>query len=263
VYRWDPADYQAHSPAQKEWADELIEKIGLAGTERVLDIGCGDGKITAGIAGRVPDGFVLGIDSSPDMIRFAEQEYPEERYPNLSFLQMDMRDIGFSESFDIVFSNAAMHWVADHRPVLAAIRMSLVRGGRLLFQMGGQGNAARFVTVLDTIMAAPSWEEYFRGFSHPYYFPSAAEYRPLLEAAGFDRIRVELIPKTMAYPDRDGVLGWMRTTWLPYTQRAPERVQQKFLDELLSEYLSRFPPDPDGCIRVPMVRLEAEAFRSD
>ena len=98
--RWNPSDYAAHSSAQESWARELVEKLALAGHEHVLDIGCGDGRITAGIARRVPDGRVVGADSSGEMVRHAEETFPPERHPNLSFVKADARVLPFRDEFD-------------------------------------------------------------------------------------------------------------------------------------------------------------------
>src|SRR4051812_48653879 len=114
---WDANEYAKHSSVQQHWARELIDKLAWRGDERVLDIGCGDGKVTAEIArAAVPRGSVLGIDSAPQMIRFASEHFAD--VPNLRFRQMDASDIALRGQFDVVFSNAALHWVIDHRPVL-------------------------------------------------------------------------------------------------------------------------------------------------
>jgi trans-aconitate 2-methyltransferase len=108
----------------------------------VLNIGCGDGKVTAIIARSVPDGSVVGIDNSEDVILFARNYVPQDRFPGLSFIRMDTRCLAFDEKFDFIFSNAALHWIRDQRDVLAGIKDCLLFGGRLLIQMGGKGNAA-------------------------------------------------------------------------------------------------------------------------
>jgi trans-aconitate 2-methyltransferase len=84
-------------------ARELIAKLDLLGFERVIDIGCGDGKVTAAIASTMPNGTVTGIDSSPEMIGFAQQHFPKTCHPNLTFIRMDARYLTFSEEFDIIF----------------------------------------------------------------------------------------------------------------------------------------------------------------
>ncbi len=81
TYKWDPNQYHISSEAQKKLALELLSKAGLRGNESVLDLGCGDGKITAKIANLVPEGWVIEIDSSPEMIKFAQEHYPAKEYP--------------------------------------------------------------------------------------------------------------------------------------------------------------------------------------
>ncbi len=128
-FTWNAADYHTSSPAQYQWAQELIAKLGLAGNERVLDIGCGDGKVTAEISRHLPEGKVTGVDNSPEMIRFAFDHFPRTEYRNLTFVRMDARELSFLEEFDVVFSNAALHWIPDHKPVLTGIARSLHPGG--------------------------------------------------------------------------------------------------------------------------------------
>ncbi|MGD0535093.1 MAG: methyltransferase domain-containing protein [Methanoregula sp.] len=258
-FRWDAEDYARSSPAQKQWSRELIQKINLSGRERVLDIGCGDGTVTAAIAECVPEGSVIGIDRSPGMIRFAREQFPHDAYPNLSFAEGDAQNLGFSGEFDIVFSNAALHWVYDQGPVLTGIARALRDGGRMIVQMGGKGNAAQVFIALDALLADPGWGQYFCDFSFRYGFFSPSEYRPWLETAGLLPVRVELIPKEMVYPARDGFCGWLRTTWLPYLERVPEARRSEFVDALADTVLALYPPDPDGAVHIEMMRLEVEA----
>lgn len=260
-YQWNPSDYRRHSSAQQLWARELIDKLRLRGDEAVLDLGCGDGKVTAEIAARVPQGSVLGVDRSEGMIDFARSSFPAEAFPNLRFRTADARALPFAGEFTVVFSNAALHWVRDHRPVLHGIARSLKPGGRTLLQMGGQGNAAGVLSVLDELTASSPWREHFDAFSCPYGFHSPADYRIWLEEAGLEPRRVELIPKDMIHAGSDGLAGWIRTTWLPYTERVPEADRDAFVAEVVRRYVERFPPDARGQVHVAMVRLEVEATR--
>ena len=114
TYRWDSRDYELHSSGQRRWARELIAKLSLEGTEELLDIGCGDGKVTAEIAGLLGEGRVIGIDSSESMIALATTRYPPADHSNLSFRLMDAVNMHFDGLFDVVFSNAALHWVRNH-----------------------------------------------------------------------------------------------------------------------------------------------------
>jgi len=108
--KWDPADYHKHSYPQYAFALGLVERLRLLGNERILDVGCGDGKITAELAARVSHGSVLGIDTSADMIAFAQNMFPPSVYPNLSFCYGDAAKLTFSQEFDVIVSFACLHW---------------------------------------------------------------------------------------------------------------------------------------------------------
>ncbi len=259
---WNADDYCQHSTAQQSWARELIGKLELRGDEHILDVGCGDGKITAEIASCVPHGSVTGIDNSSAMIDLARQHYPVSQHQNLSFSLVDAAELNFVKQFDIIFSNAVLHWIHDHTPVLAGIYKALVPGGRILLQMGGRGNADGILQMMDLLQARSEWHDFFSNFEFPYNFPDSHDYAFLLTQAGFSKQRVELFPKDMVYKDKAGLAGWVRTTWMPYTNRIPKVLRDKFIDDMVMEYLVHVPPDEIGKIHVAMVRLEVEAFKS-
>jgi trans-aconitate 2-methyltransferase len=261
MYQWDAEEYRASSSNQKKWALELLSKLDLGGSERVLDIGCGDGEITAAIAQRVPRGSAVGIDSSRDMVDLAVTHYPPERCPNISFVLKDAREIDFDEEFDAVFSNACLHWVIDHRSVLTGIRRCLKPSGRLLLQMGGKGNAVTVLEAIDAVLKMPRWVGHFEGFCFPYAFYGPDDYRPWLAALGFQADRVELLPKDMVHEGEKAFAAWLRTTWLPYTERVPEPLREEFIDEIVAAHARMRPPDLDGSIHFTMVRLEVEATK--
>jgi len=256
---WNARDYAQHSSAQQQWAEELLPKLGLQGDESLLDLGCGDGKITALLAARLPRGQVLGVDLSPAMIELAQSRFPPTAYPNLAFVPMDAARLTLEPRFDRVFSNATLHWVADHLAVLRGVRACLRPGGRILLQMGGRGNAAAVFQALAEVVARPVWRGAFAGFANPYAFYGPEEYRQWLPQAGFHPLRVELIPKDMQHADAAGLRGWLRTTWFPYTDRLPAERRETFLAEVVAAYLHHHPVDPSGGTHVAMVRLEVEA----
>ncbi len=261
TYQWNAAEYARSSRVQQQWARELIGKLRLNGDERVLDIGCGDGKVTAEIAGCVVAGSVLGIDNSEAMIVLAQSQYTPESFLNLRFQLGDATRLPFNNKFDVVFSNATLHWILDHRPVLHGIKRSLVRGGRMLLQMGGHGNAAEVIAAFEQLMVVNEWYTFFYGFRFPYGFFTVEEYRPWLREAGLQEIRMELIPKIAVHEDRTAFEGWIRTTWLPYTQRVPVEKREEFITLLADMYLQQHPADGEGKVHVRMSRLEVEALK--
>jgi trans-aconitate 2-methyltransferase len=258
AYQWNAADYARNSASQFHWAQELIGKLHLQGNERVLDIGCGDGKVTALLAQSVPDGNVVGIDRSGEMTRLARRTFAAQA-TNLAFAQMDAARLGFCSAFDAAFSNATLHWVKDQRGVLEGMSRALQPGGRLIFQMGGKGNASQIIAAFEEVMARQPWCSFFNTFTFPYSFLGPDDYAPLLRASGLREIRLELIPKDMQQSGREGLAGWVRTTWLPYLERVPSEQRQVFLDEALDAYLRAVPLDENGTAHVSMVRLEVEA----
>lgn len=262
-YQWNAKDYQQNSAMQKQWAEELIAKLNLTGTEAVMDVGCGDGKVTAEITGHLPHGQVIGIDNSEAMIELANREYPSKRFPNLLFQQMDARKLRFNNQFDWVFSNAVLHWIDDHERVLLGMFQSLKPGGKILLQMGAQHGVRAFMDTLEQVMALPQWRDFFIGFQCPYNFKSVADYQTLLPAAGFAIERLELIEKYAAHQNAEAFMGWIRTTWMPYTERVPEFQRQQFIDAIVAQYLQANPAKRDGRVAVSMVRLEVEAIKLD
>lgn len=258
MYKWDPSDYTTQSSNQQQWAQELITKLALKGNEKILDIGCGDGKVTAEIASHVPSGFVVGIDSSDEMLIFARGEFPETNYPNLTFKHIDARELNFNREFDVVFSNAALHWIVDHRSVLNGIKKSLKPSGKVLLQMGGKGNAASVFEILDVLLKNEKWSRYFKDFSFPYGFYSPEEYKVWMDEAGFRTKRIELIHKDMKIKGREGLSGFIRSTWLPYTQRIPEDMRTEFIDTVVDQYLEEHHLDKAGFVHIGMIRLEVE-----
>jgi len=260
LYKWDAGDYNRNSSAQQEWARELVDKLQLHGNERVLDIGCGDGKISAEIAAWVPQGTVVGLDISEEMIGYARQQFPPEKFSNLQFELGDASKLNYTQEFDVAFSNATLHWIIDHVPVLNGIAQSLKPLGKVLLQMGGKGNAAEILALANKRCESGKWSTYFKDFKTPYGFYGPEEYTDWLEQAGLTAKRIELLPKDMIHSRKDALAGWVRTTWLPYTQRIPAEMQASYIAEIVEEYLDMYPPDRDGRTHVQMYRLEVEAL---
>jgi trans-aconitate methyltransferase len=261
TYQWNAVEYAKSSGVQQQWARELIRKLNLNGNETLLDIGSGDGKVTAEIATHLPNGSVVGIDSSEEMIKLAQQTYARDAFPNLQFQQEDATRLSFENKFNIVFSNATLHWILDHRPVLCGIFASLRHGGKVLLQMGGCGNAGEVMDALTRIIKKEEWRKFFDGFSFSYGFYSPDEYRVWLREAELVARRVELIPKDAEHQGRSGFESWIRTTWLPYIQQVPVEKRELFVSQLADEYLQHHSVDENGKVHVKMVRLEIEALK--
>jgi trans-aconitate methyltransferase len=255
---WSAADYASNSSVQQTWARELIAKLNLHGNERILDVGCGDGKVTAELARAVPHGSIVGVDASPQMIEFATRWFSA---PNLEFHVMDARKIQFVRKFDLVFSNAALHWVDDHQAFLRGAASVLRPGGHLVVSCGGKGNAHNVFLALRPEMRLKRWREFFRKMEVPYFFYSPEEYEKWLPRFGFETRSVKLAPKDATYEGPQGFAAWLRTTWMPYTQRVPEQIREEFISAVVDRYVAKHRVDANGFVHVRMIRLEIDATR--
>jgi trans-aconitate methyltransferase len=255
--KWNANDYADNSSAQEIWAKELIEKLALQGKEHLLDIGCGDGKITHTLSRELTGGRVVGIDQSPNMIELASKKFNEN---NLSFLVMDATRVSLSEKFDIVFSNAALHWIKDHKKILIHIKKHLNPNAKILFQMGGYGNAAGIMEIVTQAAESPKWADYFETFINPYHFYKIRDYEDWLFQTGYKAKRVQLIAKDMVHENSDKLKGWLRTTWFPYTDQLPDNEKETFLTHVVEQYIQNNPIDSAGKTHVKMIRLEVEAI---
>ncbi len=260
--KWNAAEYAANSVVQQTWARELIARLNLRGDEHILDLGCGDGKITAELARSVPRGAVTGADASAEMIAFARQKFPPAKIANLKFEIADAREIRFREKFDLIFSNAALHWVDDHENFLRGAASVLQPGGRLVVSCGGKGNAHEVFLALRPEMRLKRWRQYFRKMPLPYFFYAPANYAKWLPKQGFEVKLLKLTPKDATYQGAEGFATWLRTTWLPFIQRVPENLREEFIAAVTQRYLAKHPPDAEGKVHVRMVRLEIEAEKS-
>ena len=129
TFEFDGEKYQKASRHQLEWGNKLISQLSLKGNETILDLGCGDGALTAQLAMLVPDGAAKGIDASLGMIETAHKH--EEK--NLQFAQMNIDCMDFENEFDVIFSNAALHWIKDHEKLLRHSWRALKENGVILW----------------------------------------------------------------------------------------------------------------------------------
>jgi trans-aconitate methyltransferase len=178
-FTWNAQDYARNSRMQEDFGRKHLGALNLAGSEAVLDIGCGDGRLTAEIARRVPGGRVVGIDSSPDMIAAARETFGTQ-HPNLTFKLMSATDLPFRKEFDLVFSTSALHWIKDHSVLLSRIAQSLKPGGRIYLVFGARGTLSELAPVIERLMEGPDWKVSFQNFDAPFGFYGAEEYRPWL-----------------------------------------------------------------------------------
>lgn len=128
----DPGHYVKNSSLQNSLAQAILSNYPLSPFAHILDVGCGDGRITAGLAGRANQGTVIGVDPSPGMIEFAVRSFPKEEFPNLDFQIGMAEDIAFSQQFDLVVAFSCFHWFKNPKKAICQLSASLKQGGEIL-----------------------------------------------------------------------------------------------------------------------------------
>jgi trans-aconitate methyltransferase len=236
MVEWNAGEYNRHSDLQAAMAEEELGRLALEGAERILDIGCGDGKITAEIAARVPRGSVLGVDPSRDMIAFATRNFGPATRANLRFEVADVRRLGYREGFDRVVSFNALHWVPEQDLALRSIRGALVDAGQALLRFVPEGSRRSLEDVIEDVCRLPQWAGYFTGFPKPYAHFSPEEYGELASRNGFRVLRMGLEDRAWDFQTREAFAAFARATFVEWTRHLPEGDWPAFLSEVLDRY---------------------------
>lgn len=213
---WNAARYARNAAFVPALGTPVAELLAPQAGERILDLGCGDGVLTAQLA--ASGAAVIGIDASPELVVAANERGIDARV-------MDGHALDFDGEFDAVFSNAALHWMREPQRVLAGVRRALKPGGRFVGEFGGHGNVAAIVTALRAALCANDAGEP----AFAWFFPSADEYARQLQAHGFEVESIALIPRPTPLPT--GIAGWLRTFADPFLYGVEPSVRRRVLED--------------------------------
>ena len=206
--RWDGQKYRENSDSQERFALMGVDRLALQGHERVLDVGCGDGRVTAEIARRVPRGRVLGIDASASMIEACTESHRDQA--NLAFQVADATAFRVDDPFDAAVSFSALHWVADLPAAVARIHAALKPGGALLIGMGGAQHGA-----IAEVFRRERWRQAMTGRPRTFHGRAREELDAILKDGGFIQVDVRAIEGERIYPSEQALLDWIMA-WLPH-----------------------------------------------
>ena len=196
-HEWNPALYATHAAFVPVLGGAVLEMLAPQPGERILDLGCGDGVLTAQIA--APGANVVGIDGDTAMVGAA-------RDAGIDAHVMDARAMTFTHEFDAVFTNAALHWVGQPALVSAGVARALKPGGRYVGEFGGHGNIAAIRVAVRCVLATRGYRVEPMETS---YYPTAEGFRNILETAGFIVNSCEIIPRPTPLPT--GMVAWLNT----------------------------------------------------
>jgi trans-aconitate 2-methyltransferase len=233
---WNAAEYTRISELQAAMAEEALALLTLTDSERVLDIGCGDGRITAQIAARVPRGAVVGVDSSSAMIAFASEHFGRAERSNLRFETADARRLSFREEFDLVVSFNALHWVPEQDAALRSVRSAMKPDGRAQLRLVPKGERKSLENVIEETRLSPRWGRYFAGFHDPYLHLTPEEYAALAERNGLRVCRIHTEDKAWDFKSREAFFAFGSVTFVEWTRLLREDERADFITDVLDRY---------------------------
>ena len=253
--QWNPNLYDQSHQFVSQYGEGILAYLQPKKGERILDIGCGTGDLTQQIAQQGIE--VIGIDSSAEMIKRAE-----EKFPSISFYKMDAKHIAFKQSFDAIFSNAVFHWIREKEQVIQQLHKVLKKGGRLVAEFGGKDNVGNLIATMKTVLAERGHT--IRDSFHPWYFPSIGEYTSLLEQYQFRVLHAEHFDRWTPLNGEMGMRKWF-LMFGDYFFQNISLAEQELIFEEVEERL-RGEHYQDGVwyadykrIRVVAVKLGAES----
>lgn len=257
IFEFDGEKYKKASKHQKEWGSRLLAELSLDGNEEILDLGCGDGGLTEQLAQLVPNGKVLGIDASMGMITTAKKRIK----PNLRFMQMDINAIDFHSMFDVIFSNATLHWIKDHEGLLQKASRALKENGVLLWDFAGDGNCSNFFEVIREKIQSEKYRQYFSDFEWPWYMPTKDEYEKIIAASGYSTYTIDEVNKDRFLSNVDEMIKWIdQPSIVPFISIIPEEMKMEFRDDVIKS-MSAKTLQPDGTCFETFRRIQIKARR--
>jgi trans-aconitate 2-methyltransferase len=250
---WDGRSYDRISGPMEQLGREVLDRLPLRGDETVLDAGCGSGRVTQALIERLPDGHVIGVDGSPEMIRVAQERLPAGT--ELLVQDLTRLDLGPGRTVDAVLSTATFHWIADHDALFVALAHALRDGGRLEAQCGGHGNVDGVHAAARTIGGREPYTAHLAGWAGPWNFSTPQDAERRLQAAGFANVQATLVPRPV-HPEEP--LEYLRTIVLgSHVQRLPEALRDAYVHDVAAAL-----QEQDGRVTIDYVRLNLSAVRA-
>ena len=231
---WNAASYHKVSGPQTEWGRRVLSRLMLDGTERVIDAGCGTGRLTAELMARLPEGRLVAIDRSWNMLLTARANLRPDFGGRVSFVRVELPAMPFHAWADLVFSTATFHWVRDHHALFGNIFQALRPGGRLFAQCGGGPNLARARALAEQVMRQDPFAAYFEDWHSVWEYATPDVTAARLRAAGFADVTTSLEEAPTTLADEASYREFVTTViYNQHLARIPEpALHTRFIDEI-------------------------------
>lgn len=232
---WDGDRYSDVSALQRMVAEASIRGLELAGDERLLDVGCGDGFITMQLAERLPRGSVVGVDASRRMIEKALGRVPADQL-RVQFHVDDALALPFDRDFDIAVSFNALHWVHEQTTALRGIARSLDSGGRAVIQMVCATDQRSIEDVAMEVATGPRWQKHFSGYDPPHFHVEPGRLREYATEAGFTVTDLQTQTLQWQFDSTGDFAQWFAVGASDWTARLPDVEVGHFVDDVIERY---------------------------
>ena len=253
---WDATKYEELSAPQTRWGIEVLGRLDLRGDEAAIDAGCGTGRVTELLLKRLPEGSVLAVDGSREMVEAARRRFAGE--PRVRVECQDLLSLEVEEPVDLVFSTATFHWIADHDRLFENLARALKPHGRLIAQCGGEGNISRATRATKETIEEERFRHYFVGWEDDKYYADPQSTARRLEAAGFEEVETWLHDEVAAFDSAGELARFLGAVVLGgHMERLPEDERGFFAAAVAKKVVAM-----DGTPALDYVRLNIMARRS-
>jgi trans-aconitate 2-methyltransferase len=239
---WDAAKYHRISDPQLAWGRAVAARLAPAAGERILDVGCGTGRLTDEVA-QLPGIIVVGLDYSEAMLKQVRRHDPKTNGRLPLYVRGDGAALPFARAFDAVFSAAVFHWIPDHDQLFQSVYEALKPGGRLVAQCGGAGNLDRLYGRARALMASPLYRDHFSGWGDFNHFENVRDTERRLDRAGFTDIDVSLVSSPVRFDSADSFAEFTSAVCLRHhLDRLPVETRPRFVSEITTQAAADNPP---------------------
>lgn len=251
---WDATAYAVLNRPHLDWGAMVLDRLSLSGNELVVDAGCGAGNLTALVLQRLPDGYVIAVDRSAEMLHEAKTQLLPRYQRRVALVRASLESFALAPRVDAVFSNATFHWIPDHDRLFASLARLLVPGGRLSAQFGGGPNIKKLVSRFERV-ALQLYPHLFPQLTHPWNFATVDNTRQSLERAGFTDVDTQLVATPVIFRDAAAMVEYLgKIIFFPQLRH----LEPEFANQILGR-VATMTFDEEGAYMADYWRINAFA----
>ncbi len=246
---WDGHYYAEHSFWQFHVAKIGLQYIQIPKNAKILDIGCGDGRLTKHLATMIPEGEIIGLDPSSSMLAAAKKH----QLPNLSFIEGNAMNLPFKSRFDRIVAFNSLHWISEINVALRQIHQALAPGGRALILVVPVQSRHPIHQIINEVAKSDRWHAYFDDVDCVFSFRTSAEWAVCIEQSKLILENLQLIDASLDYINKKAFADWL-VGWIPFGT-IPKDAKHQYIQDVVEAYVAKIPCDPNGVVHFHLDEL--------